>query len=102
LSYNCVNNDDIRKWPLVQIILNGYPLIQHLISFNETHIPNLDDVEAVGVRKEKNSFHKRKQNVVDFEVPFLKLKRCCQRNCCQHFLHEKNLFVEIRFLEFTI
>jgi hypothetical protein len=43
----------IWKWSLVQIILNGYPLIQHLISFNETHIPNLDDVGAIGVRKKK-------------------------------------------------
>jgi len=39
----------IWKWLLVQINFDGYPLIQHLISFNETHIPDVDDVEAVGV-----------------------------------------------------
>jgi hypothetical protein len=42
------------KWPLVQTILNGYTFIKHLISFNETHIPNVDDVGAIGVEKKKN------------------------------------------------
>jgi hypothetical protein len=34
---------------LPQTIIDGYPLIEHLISFNETHIPNVDDVGAVSV-----------------------------------------------------
>jgi hypothetical protein len=38
---------------------DGYTFIKHIISFNETHIPNVDDVEVVGVKK-KISFHKRK------------------------------------------
>jgi hypothetical protein len=29
------------------------------MAFNETHIPNVDDVGAVGVKKKK-SFHKKK------------------------------------------
>jgi hypothetical protein len=41
----------IWKWPLAQIILDGYTFIEHLISFNETHIPNVDDVGVVGVKK---------------------------------------------------
>jgi hypothetical protein len=41
------------KWPLVQTILNGYTFINHLISFNETHIPNVDDVGVIGVKKKK-------------------------------------------------
>jgi len=43
----------IWKWPLAQTIFDGYPLIKHLISFNETHIPNVDDVGAVIVKKKK-------------------------------------------------
>jgi hypothetical protein len=29
------------------------------MAFNETHIPNVDDVGTIGVKKE-NSFHKKK------------------------------------------
>jgi hypothetical protein len=43
----------IWKWPLAQTILDGYPLIDHLITFNETHIPNVDDVGVVGVKEKK-------------------------------------------------
>jgi hypothetical protein len=57
-------------------ILDGCPLIKHLISFNETQIPNVDDVGAIGVKKKKYSFHKRKQNVVDSKGSILKLKKC--------------------------
>jgi hypothetical protein len=39
----------IWKWSLVQTILDGYPLIKHLISFNETHILDVDDLGVVGV-----------------------------------------------------
>jgi hypothetical protein len=45
----------IWKWPLAQTILDGYTFIEHLISFNETHIPNVDDVGVVSVKK-KTSF----------------------------------------------
>jgi hypothetical protein len=49
-------------------ILDGYPLIKHLISFNETHIQDVDDVGAIGVKKKKYSFRKRKQNVVEGSI----------------------------------
>jgi len=39
----------IWKWLLVQRILDGYPLIKHLISFNETHMLDVDDLGVVGV-----------------------------------------------------
>ncbi len=50
----------IWKWLLVQIILDGYPLIEHLISYNETHISDVDDVGVVSVKKKQYSFHKKK------------------------------------------
>jgi hypothetical protein len=43
----------IWKWPLAQTNFNGYPLIKHFITFNETHIPNVDDVRAVSLKKKK-------------------------------------------------
>jgi hypothetical protein len=41
----------IWKWSLAQTIFDGYPLIEHLISFNETHILDVDDVGVVGVKR---------------------------------------------------
>jgi len=39
---------------LVQTIFDGYPdLKKHLMAFNETHIPNVDDVGVVGVKTKK-------------------------------------------------
>jgi len=63
-------------------------------------------VGLVGVKEKKNSFHKRKQNIVNnckgsisrIEKVLLKelvcnvgATKCCAMNCCQHFLHEKTL-----------
>jgi hypothetical protein len=58
-------------------------------------------VGAIGVKKKKYSFHKRKQSVIDSKgsiprIEKLLLKKfvrnvgvakCCAMNCCQHFLH---------------
>jgi hypothetical protein len=60
---------------------DGYTFIEHIISFNETHIPNVDDVGVVGVKKKK-SFHKRKRNVVDYEGSIFRMRKCCQRSLC--------------------
>ena len=48
----------IWKWPLAQTILDGYTFIEHLISFNETHITNVDDLGAIGVKKRNIPFIK--------------------------------------------
>jgi hypothetical protein len=48
----------IWKWSVAQTILDGYPFIKHLISFNETHITNVDDVGVIGVRKRNIPFIK--------------------------------------------
>ncbi len=37
----------IWKWSLVQTIHDGYPLEDHLITFNETHILDVDDVGTI-------------------------------------------------------
>ncbi len=93
----------IWKWPLAQMILDGYSLTKHFIAFNETHIL-YDDVRVVGVKKKKN--HKKKQNIVDSEGFIFKTRKmlvesvrnvsasiCCMNNCCQHCLHEKTLLL---------
>jgi hypothetical protein len=49
----CLNNVlvvmMIWKWPLVQMILNGYPLRQLFMSYNENNIPIIDEEEEIGV-----------------------------------------------------
>jgi hypothetical protein len=101
----------IWKWLLVQIILDGYPFIKHLISFNETHIPYVHDVGVVGVKKKKYSFHKRKRNIADFEGSIFKIEKMlskesvrnvgaaesCAMNCCQHFPCENTLLLRQKF-----
>jgi hypothetical protein len=64
-----------RKWPLDQKILYGYPLKEHLIVFNETHIPYVDDVGIIGVKKQKKSFHKKKRSVADFEGSIFRIEK---------------------------
>ncbi len=95
----------IWEWPLAQTILDGYTLKEHLVAFNETHIPDIDDVGIFGVKKKKYSFHKKKQNTIDskgyaFTIDKVLLEEsmynvhmalCCSMNCCQHFLQEKTL-----------
>jgi hypothetical protein len=43
----------ICKWLPIQTILDGYPFIKHFIAFHETHILNVDDVGAIGVKEKK-------------------------------------------------
>ncbi len=51
----------IWKWLLAQTIFDGYPgLRKHFMAFNETHVPNVDDVGAIGVKK-KNPFIKKNE-----------------------------------------
>jgi hypothetical protein len=65
----------IWKWPLVQTIYDGYPLEDHFITFYETHILDVDDVEAIGVKKKNNSFHKKKSNVANFEGSIFRIEK---------------------------
>ncbi len=60
-------------------------------------------VGLVGVKKKKYSFHKKKQNIVDYNSSISRIEKvllketmhnvdaakCCMMNCCQHFPHEK-------------
>jgi len=62
----------LMKWLLGQTILDGYPFKEYFITFNETHILDVDDVGVVGVKKKK-SFHKRKRNVANFEGSISKI-----------------------------
>jgi hypothetical protein len=45
------------------------------MTFNETHILDVDDVGAIGVKKKKNSFHKNKPTVVDFEGSIFRIEK---------------------------
>jgi hypothetical protein len=43
----------ICKWPWFQTILDGFTLREIFISYDETHIPTVDDEGQIGVRKKK-------------------------------------------------
>jgi hypothetical protein len=53
----------IWKWLLVQTILDGYSLKQFLISYDESHIPIVDEEEEVGVKKKQYTFQNKNQSV---------------------------------------
>ncbi len=66
----------IWKWLLVQTIFDRYPLREHFIAFNETHILNEDDAKTVGVKK-KILFIRGSGMMLILKVLFLELKKCC-------------------------
>jgi hypothetical protein len=41
----------IWKWPLSQTILDGFILRELLISYDETHVPTINDDGQINVRK---------------------------------------------------
>jgi len=41
----------IWKWPLSQTIFNGYSLQEHLMTHNEGHVLDADEVGVVGMKK---------------------------------------------------
>jgi hypothetical protein len=64
------------------MILDWYPLREHLIAFNETHIPDDDDAKVVGVKENKILFIRKSEAVLTLKVLFLEWKRCCQWSPC--------------------
>ncbi len=74
-------------------------------------MPDVDDVGTIGVENKKYSFHKRKNNVINFEGSISRIEKvlleesvcnvgaakCCTMNCCQHFPHEKTLLLKQEF-----
>ncbi len=82
----------ISKWPSNDF--GWVPLRKHFIVFNETHIPNDEDVGVIGVKK-KNPFHK-KERCVDFKGSISRIEKlllmefvhsvnvsiCCVMSCC--------------------
>jgi hypothetical protein len=77
----------IWKWLLAQMILDAYPIREHFITFNETHIPDDDNVGIVGVKKKK--IIKGSGTVLTLKVLFIELKRCCQ----SMFFTMKNIYL---------
>jgi hypothetical protein len=58
------------------MILNGYPLREHFIASNETHIPDDDNAGAIGVKK-KILFIRGSITMLTLKVLSLELRRCC-------------------------
>jgi hypothetical protein len=70
---------------------------------NEGHVPNVDEMGVVGVKKKQYIFHKKKQGLCDFKGATSRIEKvlfeefvqnvsaltCCGMNCCQRFPHKK-------------
>ncbi len=59
LPCDCVRNSDDFEMAIRSNDSGWVPLKEHFIIFNETHIPNDEDVGVIGVKK-KYYFHERK------------------------------------------
>jgi hypothetical protein len=64
---------------LTLMIFDGYPLKEHLIAFNETHILNYVDVGTIGLKKK---IIRKCVVVLILKVLFFESKRCCQLSPC--------------------
>jgi hypothetical protein len=43
----------IWKWPLFQTILDGFTIREILVSYDEIHVPTIDDEGQIDVRKKQ-------------------------------------------------
>ncbi len=58
----------IWKWPLFQTILDGFTIREILVSYDEIHVPTIDDEGQIDVRKKQYTFQKKKQKNVNHNV----------------------------------
>jgi hypothetical protein len=100
----------IWKWLLSQMIIDGYPLGEHLnIQWNPWPHTKCQWCGSNWCEKKKYSFYKKKWNiVVDFESLISRIEKvlfkefvhnafvtmCCAMNCCQDFPHEMTLLLK--------
>jgi hypothetical protein len=111
------------KWLLSQMIIDGYPLGEHLnIQWNPWPHTKCRWCGSNWCEEKKYSFYKKQWNVVDFEGLISRIEKvlfkefvhnvfvtmCCAMNCCQHFPHEKTLllkqgtFTKIRAIKLSL
>ncbi len=85
----------IWKWLIIQTILNGTSLHALLYSYDRSYVLEVDEEGAVGAKKKKNTFNKRKRKESESKHPILRMKKilsnvchdvgakmCCSLNYC--------------------
>jgi hypothetical protein len=55
--------------------LDGFTLRELFISYDETHIPTIDDERQIGVKKKQCIFQKRKQRKCKLEGSISRIKK---------------------------
>ncbi len=75
---SCLNNISIVmliwKWPFFQTILDRYSLNEIFKPKDKSHILDIDEKEAIGVKKKQYTFHKKKQKACYFEGSISKIE----------------------------
>jgi hypothetical protein len=67
---------------IVLYFFNGYFLQEHFITHNEGHVPSVDEVGVVSVKKKK-LFIKGNEAHVTLKMQLLGLKRFCLKSLCE-------------------
>jgi hypothetical protein len=65
----------IWKWPLFYIFFIVFFLQKHLITHNEGHVPSVDEMGTISVKKKKKTFHERKRDSCDYEGATSKIEK---------------------------
>lgn len=86
LSWYYVNNHDNLEVAIVLYFFNGYFLQEHFITHNEGHVPGVDEVGAVSVKKKK-LFIKGNEAHVTLKMQLPRLRRFCLKSLCEMWMH---------------
>jgi hypothetical protein len=70
-------------------------VLTHLVTRNEGHVSNIDEVGVVGVKKKQSMFHKKKQNSCDFEGATSRIEKGFVQGVCVKFEHVDGLWDEL-------
>jgi hypothetical protein len=65
----------IWRWSLSQMIFRGHSLKALLKSYKDNHISDVDVEGAIGVKKERYTFHKRKKKTLDVDIPVSRIDK---------------------------
>jgi hypothetical protein len=65
----------IWRWSLSQTIFCGHSLKALLKSYEDNHISDVDVEGAIGVKKKRYTFHKKKKKTLDVDIPMSRINK---------------------------
>ncbi len=72
----------IWKWPLAQIIMEGFSLMEFLLSYDESYTFEVDVEGMIGLKKKKYGFSKRKQKEIMSITFVLRIEKVLNKKSC--------------------